>query len=173
MCKKIVRRFKLLTALEASVGSLISFLLGAWISTYLHAGSPLIGGLWAMISAVIIEHVNYKEMLKNAGIRITGTFIGIVISWIGFSIMGYHYSSLFVCMFTSVVVCAAFKLTVYRLCCITSAIIFAVSQVGGYVSPGVNCTARFFESLTGVIVALILASLIYFVREKFDLKEPA
>ncbi len=173
MCKKIVRRFKLLTALEASIGSLLSFILGAWIAVYLHAGSPLIGGLWAMISAVIIEHVHYQEMLKNARTRLLGTLIGVLISLLGFSLMGYHYSSFFICMLVSVIVCAILKLSVYRLCCITVAIMFAVSQVGGYVSPWANCLSRFLESLTGIIVALILASLVYFIREKFDLKEPA
>ena len=171
MCKKIIRRFKLLTALEASIGSLLSFLLGAWISTHLHAGSPLIGGLWAMISAVIIEHVHYQEMLKNARIRILGTFIGILISLACFSILGYSYGSFFICMLLSVILCAALKLTVYRLACITIAIIFAISQVGGYVSPWVNASTRFLESLVGISVALVLATLIYFIREKFDLKE--
>ena len=173
MCKKIVRRFKLLTALEASVGSLLSFVIGAWIALYLNAGSPLIGGLWAMISAVNIEHVQYYEMLKNAKVRLLGTFIGVIISFLFFAFMGYHYSTFFASLFFSVVICAALRLPVYRLCCITVAIMFAVSQAGGYVSPWANCVSRFLESLAGIIVALCLASLVYFIREKFDLKEPA
>jgi uncharacterized membrane protein YccC len=173
MCKAIVRRFKLLTAFEASVGGLISFILGSLISVHLGAGSPMVGGLWAMISTVIIEHVNYKEMLKNAKVRLLGTLVGALISWLGFSLMGYHYSAFFVCMLLSVILCSALKIPVYRLCCITVAIIFAVSQVGAYVKPWVNSEARFLESLLGIAVALILASVVYFIREKFDLIEAA
>jgi uncharacterized membrane protein YgaE (UPF0421/DUF939 family) len=173
MCKKIIRRFKLLTACEASIGSLLSFLLGAWIAQYLHAGSPLIGGLWAMISAVNIEHVCYREMLKNAKARLLGTLIGVIISFISFSLLGYNYSSFFLSMLISVVLCAGLKLPIYRLCCITVAIMFAVSQVGGYVSPWANCLSRFLESLIGIMIGIALASLLYFLREKFDLKEPA
>ncbi len=174
MLKKIIRRFKLLTALEASVTALIGFLLGAWISHYLHAGSPLIGGLWAMISAVIIGHVNYREMLNNAKNRVLGTLIGVLISWIVFSFMGYHDESFFIGMLLSVMICAFFKLSLYRLSCITVAIIFAVSQVGGiYISPWVNASSRFLESCVGVAIALVLSGLIYFIRKRFDLTEPA
>ena len=112
-------------------------------------------------------------MLKNAKIRLLGTFIGVLISFIGFTILGYHYSSFFLCMLISVMLCATLKQPIYRLCCITVAIMFAVSQVGGYVSPWANCLSRFLESLTGIIIGMILASLLYFLREKFDLKEPA
>ncbi len=173
MLKTIVRRLKLLTAVEAAVAALVSFLLGGMLSGYLDAGSPLIGGLWAMISAVVIEHVKYKEMLKNAQIRILGTLVGVLISWIGFSLFGYHYWSFFICMIFSVMICALLRLSVYRLCCITVAIIFAVSQVSGYVSPWVNSFSRFFESLIGIVVTLALAALVYMIREHYDLKEPS
>jgi uncharacterized membrane protein YgaE (UPF0421/DUF939 family) len=172
MLKTIVRHLKLLTAIEAASAALLSFFFGSLLSSYLGAGSPLIGGLWAMISAVIIEHVKYKEMLKNAQIRILGTLVGAIISWLGFFLMGYHYWSFFICMLLSVMICAILRLSIYRLCCITVAIIFAVSQVSGYVNPWVNSYARFFESLVGILVTLILAAFFYLIREHYDLKEP-
>ena len=174
MFKQIVRHLKLLTALEASLGALFSFILGAMLCRHLGAGNPLVGGLWAMISAVIIEHVDYKEMLKNAQVRVLGTLVGALISWLGFDFMGYHYWSFFICMALSVMICALCRLSVYRLCCITVAIIFTVSQIGDRaIDPWVNSCTRFFESLIGVVVALVLAGLFYVVRQRYQLHDPA
>ena len=171
--KELVTRFKLLTAAEAACAALLSFCLGSWLSDELGAGSALIGGLWAVISAVVIEHVKYKEMLRNAQVRILGTLVGCFVSWLGFSAMGYYYWSFFICMFVSVMICAIFKLSVYRLCCVTIAVIFTVSLVSGGVSPWINASSRFLESLIGVAVTLLLALIASFIRDHYNLKETA
>lgn len=167
-----IHRLKLLTALETSLSGVLSFIVGAVICQHWLTGSPIIGGLWAMISAVVVAHVKFTEVCTNAKSRVLGTAIGCVMAGIGFSLLGYHYLAFFICSLLTVILCALLRISAYRLSCITIAIIFAVSQLSPYhISPWVNSLARFVESLVGVAIGLGFALLIHGIRKRYALQD--
>jgi len=166
--KKAVRRFRLITAMEVAGGATLSFWLGALISdAFGLSNQAVIGGLWAMISTVLVSSVIFKEVLHNALDRVIGSFVGAVVSVVVFTLLSYTYYALVISLFFTVLICASLTLTYYRLAGITVGVIFAVSKISGGLAPWLNASLRFIESCVGVIVPIVIASLLYFFRKRY------
>ena len=151
-----MRSFKLISAIELSISAMLSLWIGTWLSQRFMGGSAIVGGLWALISAVLIESTDFPTLWHNAKARAFGTLTGSVIALIVFSVLGYSYFSCGLALMLVVVSCAVCRVELHRLACITIGIIFVVSQMEGHVPPWINSFERLLQSLVGIVVALLV-----------------
>ena len=71
-----------------------AFFCGYYFTLFFHEPTSLIGGMWAVISAIIVNESTSQETYYSARNRIIGSLIGAIISGVylllfPFSIIGY------------------------------------------------------------------------------------
>lgn len=76
----MISSIKIQISFQLSIVSLVSFLVGYHTTYLLHEESASIGGLWAVISAIVVIQATEHKTLRVAWFRILGTFIGAIIS---------------------------------------------------------------------------------------------
>ena len=138
--------------------SVFAYLAGNNLTFFFHGPTATIGGLWAVISAIIVIQENGRETTKSALQRIIGSFIGAVLSglylfFFPFSIIGYA-----LCMGVGALTCYLIRLPIHiHLTGVTISVVMIVSAVSQDIDPIMNSSLRFAESFLGSIVAILVA----------------
>ena len=146
---------KLYASLEFGIVTTVSFLLGVYITQLFGAGMPMIGGLWVAISAIIVLQETKDIAMHFALVRISGSFLGAVISCILLAFLPVNFYSIFFIIFITAFTCKIINFEEgLRLAALTAAIIIAVSFVDPGVKYYLNSTARFIESCCGSFLAI-------------------
>jgi uncharacterized membrane protein YgaE (UPF0421/DUF939 family) len=167
---EIVRKTSLLTASEMSVSALLSYIIAIKVANILHFSNPVISGLWAGISAVVVMEVNIKDVKYAGYMRLLGSLFGGICSAIVAMLLGYNLMSIVVTMFVTTIVVSLFNFKqTLRLSNLTALIIIVVGILDPSVSPWSNAIARVLESLLGVVITTMLVCICYPIRKKFDL----
>ena len=138
----------------------LAFLGGFYFTTFFHEPTSLIGGLWAVVSAIIVIEATHIETYNSAKMRIIGTFIGAVIS--GFYLWLFPFSLLgFVATISiGVIICYILRIPkAVKLTGITISVIIIVSTIDKELHPFVNSGLRLAESTIGTGMAILVAYL--------------
>lgn len=140
---------------------LISFTLGYYINLWLFPSTALLGGMWAVISGVIvIEADSWKQNLNTAKNRLIGSFIGGVIATIYLWFMPFHIITFALLIGLTVFVCSLCHITQHiKLACVTFSVIIIVSTISN-VNPLQNASMRLLESALGIASALLVSKFI-------------
>lgn len=144
--------------LQITIVSAIAYLAGFHLTSLFHPLTATIGGLWAVISAVIVLQQDQEETRTSAWQRIMGTFIGAVLSGLylflfPFTVIGYA-----LCMGAGTLVCFLVGLPSHvHLTGVTISVIMIVSFISQDIDPMVNVSLRFAESSLGAILAVLVA----------------
>lgn len=139
-----------------------AFLCGYNFTALFHEPTSLVGGLWAVISAIIVIEATQKETFNSAKKRIVGTLIGAILS--GIYLLFFHFTiiGLLITIGIGVLVCLLFKLSgSVKLTIITISIILIVSTISKDLHPLSNAGLRFIESAIGTATAILVALIIY------------
>ncbi|MGR5068203.1 FUSC family protein [Vibrio alfacsensis] len=142
---------------------LITFTLGYYINLWIYPSTALLGGMWSVISGVIvIEADSWKQNLSTAKNRLIGSFIGGVIATIYLGFIPFHIISFALLIGLTVFVCSLFHVTQHiKLACVTFSVIIIVSTMSD-VNPFQNASMRFLESGIGIASALLVSKLMSF-----------
>jgi uncharacterized membrane protein YccC len=152
----MINRIATTSALQIALVSLASYLCGFYFSSLFHLPSAGMGGLWALISAVVVLQSTWRSTLSSAWLRVLGTLIGSIISAAYLSLLPFNPFGMAACIFATVLVChAAGMPDPARLAAITVALIMVVSSVDSTVSPVTNAALRFSESCLGIAMAVL------------------
>jgi uncharacterized membrane protein YccC len=147
-------------AVISAVVSSLAYLCGSRFTALFHGASALVGGLWSMISAVVVLQATRRRTLTSAGLRILGTLIGAVISWVYLSVFGYSLVGMTVCIGLTVLLGQATDTPDHaRLAAITVAVIMITSAASPTLSPALNASLRFAESCIGAGITVLAAHL--------------
>jgi uncharacterized membrane protein YccC len=156
---KLGREQVRVAVLSAAVSSL-AYLGGSRFTARFHGASAVIGGLWSMISAVVVLQPTRRGTLTSAGRRILGTLIGAVISGLYLSILPYSLIGMTVCIGLTVLLGQATDTPDHaRLAAITVAVIMITSAAEPAFSPSLNAVLRFAESCIGAGITVLAAHL--------------
>jgi uncharacterized membrane protein YccC len=148
-----------IAVLSAAVSTL-AYLGGSRFTAIFHGASAVVGGLWSMISAVVVLQATRRATLTSAGLRILGTLIGAVISGLYLSVFPYSLIGMTVCIGLTVLLGQATDTPDHaRLAAITVAVIMVTSSVSPTLSPLVNASLRFAESCIGAGITVLAAHL--------------
>lgn len=143
-----------------------AFLGGFYFTELFHEPTSLVGGLWAVISAIIVLEATQKETFTSAKNRLIGTFIGAFVSGIylyffSFSIFGY-----IIAVAVGALICFLFDLQKsIKLTGITISVIMIVATIEEGIHPFLNASLRFAESAIGAGIAVLVAILALYIGD--------
>ena len=143
-------------AVLSAVVSTLAFLGGSRFTALFHGSSALVGGLWSMISAVVVLQATRRATLTSAGLRVLGTLIGAAISWLYLSIFPYSLVGMTICIGLTVLLGQTTGTPDHaRLAAITVAVIMITSSAHPTLSPALNASLRFAESCIGAGITVL------------------
>ena len=144
------------SATQIALVSLGSYLCGFYFSSLFHRPSAGMGGLWALISGIVVLQSTWRGTLSSAWLRVLGTLIGSIISAAYLSFLPFNPFGMAACIFATVLVCHALGIPGHaQLAAITVALIMVISSMDPTVSPITSAALRFSESCLGTAMAVL------------------
>ena len=157
-----ISRVRLFVLLVWCLGILLAYLVGMYVSGSIHAASRWMGAMLACSSVIVVlQKPGYKESLQTGLIRIFGTFCGTMIAYLYLLLFPFSVAGMLLTVFLLEMLFMA--LNIYNnghIATLTLLIIMLVSQMSPDADPATNCMLRFFESVAGVVVGVMLLGLI-------------
>ncbi len=148
-------------AVQISLVSLASYLVGFDSTGLFHAASANIGGLWSAISGIVVLQATRRDTWSSAGLRILGTAIGSIISAAYLIVLPFSPIGMAASVFATVLLCHAARMPDHaRLAAITVAVIMVTASLNPTLNPILNAALRLSESWIGTAMA-VLAVLIW------------
>ena len=135
-----------------------AYIAGYHFTELFQSHTSQIGGLWAVISGIIVYEDSRSKALTSAKLRVIGSFIGALISGVylyffPFTVVGYV-----VCIGVGALICHLLRLPDHiKLTGVTISVIMIVSLISYNADPVMNAALRFVESVIGTAVAVIVA----------------
>ena len=152
----MINRIATSSAIQIALVSLASYLCGFYFSSLFHLPSAGMGGLWALISGIVVHQSTWRSTLSSAWLRVLGTLIGSIISAVYLSLLPFNPFGMAACIFVTVLVCHAAGIPGHApLAAITLALIMVVSTIDSTLSPITNAALRFSESCLGTAMAVL------------------
>jgi uncharacterized membrane protein YgaE (UPF0421/DUF939 family) len=160
------RRMALIIALEGVFITFAAFYLGSRFTAIFHGASADLGGVWSVISGLVVLQSTIRETLKSSLLRTIGTFIGALVCALYLSLFGFSLIGMALCAGLTLSICYLLDIFEYaRLAAATVVIIAAVSRQSPDIPPFLNAFLRFSESTIGVGVCILCVyTLRVFVR---------
>lgn len=143
-------------AVQIALVSLASYWAGFHFTHLFHEASASIGGLWSMISGIVVLQATRRETWSSASLRVLGTFIGAVISALYLGVLPFSPWGMALSILATVILCQLFRIPDHaRLAAITVAVIMVISSLHPDLNPLQNSALRFSESFLGTAMAVL------------------
>lgn len=156
----MMRRIRVRPALQITLVSLGSFLCGFHFTALFHPPSAAMGGLWALISGIVVLQEDWHGTLSSAWLRVLGTLVGATVSAIYLSFVAFDPFGMAACIFATVLLCHAAGIPdPARLAAVTVALIMVIFTIDPAVSPVASAALRFAESFLGAAIAVLVVRL--------------
>lgn len=155
---RALARVNIVVLLTSCVGIWVAYLVGVYVTGSFHQVSQWLGALLSCTSVVIVLQAgNFRDALRSAYMRVVGTFIGALIGYAYLRLFSFSLLGLLCAVFLLELLCML--LGIYpksRIATITLIIILLITQMEPDLNPLTNCLLRFFESVAGVAVGVVL-----------------
>ena len=149
-------RANVAVAVRTASVCLASYLAGTWFTSLFHAGSTVIGGVWSVVSGILVLQATLEDTRGSAMLRVLGTFIGAAVAAIYLVLFRFHPLGMAVTVGVTVLVCQALRVPDHaRLASVTVVIVLAVSVADPAIRPVLNALLRFAESCIGAGIATL------------------
>jgi uncharacterized membrane protein YgaE (UPF0421/DUF939 family) len=160
------RRMTLVIAAEGVLITFVAYYLGERFTAIFHGPSAQVGGVWSVISGLVVLQSTIRETLKSSLLRTIGTIIGALVAACYLQLFGFSVAGMAVCAGLTLAICYLVDIFEYaRLAAATVVIIAALDQSAPGVPPFLNAFLRFSESTIGVGVCILsVYSMRVFVR---------
>ena len=143
-------------ALQIALVSLASYACGSYFTGLFHGASARIGGLWSMVSGIVVLQATRRTTWSSAWLRVLGTLIGSIIGAVYLSLLPFSAIGMAVCIFGTVLLCHAARIPDHAgLATLTVAVIMVLSSVNPALSPILSAALRFTESCIGSALAVL------------------
>jgi uncharacterized membrane protein YgaE (UPF0421/DUF939 family) len=156
----MLTRNALRIAVENTLVCLLGYLGGYHVTALFYAPSAALGGLWALISGIVVLQATRRETWSSAWLRVLGTFIGAVISAIYLFLLPFSPLGMAVTVGVTVLLCQFIGIPDHaRLAALTVAVILVISSLHPEYNPLMNALLRFMESTIGTVLAVMVVVL--------------
>lgn len=153
--KTRLNRDGIIMAIQNVVVCLVAYTCGAYSTGMFHGESAIMGGVWSVISGLVVLQATTRDTWKSAGLRVLGTFIGAVVSGLYLSFLLFNPVGLALSIGVTIVLCQLLKVPSHgRLAAITVAVIMVISTMNPTLNPVMNAALRFSESCIGSAAAV-------------------
>ena len=140
-------------AILSAVVASLSFLAGSRFTALFHGASALVGGLWSLISAVVVLQSTRRATIDSVWRRLFGTFIGAALSAIYLSLFPFSLWGLALCVGLTVLAGQAAGAPDHaRLAAITVAVVMITAKADPAAPPVLDAALRFAESCIGTAI---------------------
>lgn len=147
-------------ALENTVVAFVAFVVGTLFTGLFHGPSSAIGGLWSVISGLVVLQSTRSETLSSASLRVLGSLIGAIVGGAYLLVLPFSAVGMAVCIGFTVLLCRLLGVPDHaRLAGITVSVVMVVSSISPTLSPLWNAFLRFVESGIGAATAVAAAYL--------------
>lgn len=154
----ILHRINLKMAIAKSIAVLLSYLAGFYLTGSFHDESRYFGAMLATIASVVALQADFKTSVTQGWLRVLGTFIGSLIATLYLMIFPFSVTGLIITVFFLEITCMLLKIPDNgKMATITLIVIMLISQKSPDISPIVNGTLRFLETIVGVIIGIGIA----------------
>ena len=148
------------TAVENALVAFLAYLGGYYFTAIFYAPSAALGGLWALISGIVVLQATRRETWTSAWLRVIGTCIGAAISAIYLLLLPYSPVGMALTIGVTVLLCQFIGIPDHaRLAALTVAVIMVISGLHPEYNPLFNALLRFMESAIGTVLAVLVALL--------------
>jgi uncharacterized membrane protein YccC len=143
-------------ALQNAGVCLAAYPAGFYFTRALEGVSMEIGGLWAVISGIVVLQATRRQTWTAAGLRLLGSLIGALISGAYLSFLPFSYLAMAALIGSTMLLCQVIGVPDHaRLAGITVAVIMVVSRIHPEINPLMNAAMRFLESMIGAVLAVL------------------
>lgn len=142
-------------AVLSAVVSGLAFVGGSRFTALFQGASALLGGLWSMISSLVVLQSSRRHTISSSLRRILGTLIGAVLSGLYLSVLPFSIWGMLACVGVTVLIGEAAGAPDHaRLAAITVVIVMGTAAANPAMPPVVDATLRFTEACIGTAVAI-------------------
>jgi uncharacterized membrane protein YccC len=135
---------------------LAAYACGSYFTSLFHGASARVGGLWSMVSGIVVLQATRRTAWSTAWLRVLGTLIGSIIGAVYLSLLPFSAIGMAVCIFLTVLLCHAARIPDHaRLAALTVAVIVVLSSLNPALSPILSAALRFAESCIGAALAVL------------------
>jgi uncharacterized membrane protein YccC len=151
-----LRRDNLVVALRTAIVCFAAYVAGAAFTSLFHAGSPMLGGVWSVVSGIVVLQATLEDTRGSAILRVLGTLIGATLAAVYLAFFRFDPVGMAVCVGLTVLLCQVCGVPDHaRLAAVTVVIVLAVSVAYPDVPPALNALLRFLESCIGAAIATL------------------
>jgi uncharacterized membrane protein YccC len=144
-------------ALLNVVVCLFGYLGGFYLTTVAHLPGSALGGLWALISGIVVLQATRRETRASAWLRVLGTLVGAAVSSLSLTLLPFCPLGMAVTVGITVLLCQFIGIPDHaRLAALTVAVIMVISSLHPEVNPVINAVLRFLESCIGTVLAVAM-----------------
>jgi uncharacterized membrane protein YccC len=155
--KALLHKGGIIMAIQNAVVCLVAYPCGAWSTGAFHGESANMGGLWSLISGLVVLQATTRDTWKSAGLRVLGTLIGAIVSALYLSFLPFRPVGMALSIGVTIVLCQILKVPEHgRLAAITVAVIMVISNMNPTLNPITNAVLRFSEACIGAVVAVAI-----------------
>jgi len=157
---RLLNKGGIIMAIQNAVVCLVAYPCGACSTGVFHGESASMGGLWSVISGLVVLQATTRDTWKSAGLRVLGTLIGAVVSGLYLSFLPFSTVGMSLPIGVTIVLCRILKVPEHgRLAAITVAVIMVISHMNPSLNPIMNAALRFSESCIGAVAAVAIVLL--------------
>jgi len=149
-------RANVVIAVRTAAVCLAAYLAGNSFTSLFHAGSAILGGVWSVVSGIVVLQATLEDTRGSAMLRVLGTFLGAVVAALYLSLFRFHPLGMAAAVGVTVLLCQALGVPDHaRLAAVTVVIVLAVSVADPTIRPALNALLRFLESCIGAGIATL------------------
>jgi uncharacterized membrane protein YccC len=149
-------RANVVIAVRTAAVCLASYLAGSSFTSLFHAGAGILGGVWSVVSGLVVLQATLEDTRGSAMLRVLGTFLGAVVAALYLFLFRFHPLGMAVAVGVTVLLCQALGVPDHaRLAAVTVVIVLAVSVADPTIRPALNALLRFLESCIGAGIATL------------------
>lgn len=153
------------SAVQLSLIALLSYWCGVYFTKIFHSASAGTGGLWAVMSGIMVRQEARGKTWTAAWLHLPGTVVGALVSAAILSALPFSALGMACAVFAAVLLCHAIGIPDHSdKAALTVAVVMVVSSMQPTLHPVINAALRFSEACLGASVA---AWLIY-ARERLE-----
>ncbi len=149
-------------AIKIALTAIFSLLLSFQLDKIIPHPDPVLGGLWCVISSIIVLQENLGGTYKAIWNRLLGVIIGSLCGAFFAAHIGSSVEMLGLAILTTVVLCSLLGLQdSYRIASLSVAVVIIPWEFHPVVGPWTSAFFRFLDTCLGFVVAIVMTHLLW------------
>jgi len=143
-------------AIQIALVSLASYACGEAITGYVHGASARTGGMWAVMSAIVVLQQTRGKPVSTVWRHIVATLVGAVVAATYLSVLPFHVIGLAASIFGGVLLSHTLRIPAEAsLAALAIGVVMVVSSLHPTLHPVLSAALRFFEACIGTAMAAL------------------